>query len=78
MGLDDLGKKVSDVADKAQDFARDNADKIQDALHSEQAEAISDKVLDGAADLGNKVTGGKYADKVDEVRDNLDGKIGNE
>lgn len=71
MGLDDLGKKAGNLA-------KDNADKIQDALKSEQAEGISDKLLGGAADLANKVSGGKYADKVEEVRGNLDGKIGNE
>ena len=31
-----------------------------------------------AADLANKVTGGKFADNVEDVRSNLDGKIGNE
>lgn len=71
MALGDLGKK-------AENFMKDNADKVQDALKSEQAEQISDKVLDGAAGLANKVTGGKHADKVEEVRQNLDDKIGNE
>lgn len=71
MGLEDLGKQASD-------FAKQNADKVNDALKSEQAEGVSDKVLDGAADLANKLTGGKFADKVEGVRDTLDGKIGNE
>ena len=42
---------IEDLAKQAGDFAKDNADKIQEALKSEQAEGISDKVLDGAADL---------------------------
>lgn len=75
--IDDLSKKASNFADKAKRFAEEHSDKIEDALKSDQAEQISDKVLDGAADLANKVTGGKYADKVQETRDNLDGKIGN-
>jgi hypothetical protein len=78
MGIDDLSKKASDLAGKAGEFAKENADKIEEALKSEQAEQISDKILDGAAGLANKVTGGKHSDKVSELRDNLDGKIGNE
>lgn len=78
MSTEDLGKKASELAGKAGEFAKENADKIQDALGSEQAEGISDKILGGAADLANKVTGGKYADKVEDVRANLDGKLGNE
>ncbi|WP_024355958.1 Rv0909 family putative TA system antitoxin [Leucobacter chironomi] len=78
MGIEDLGKQVSQLAGKAGEFAKQNADKIEEALKSEQAEGISDKILDGAAGLANKVTGGKHSDKVTELRDNLDGKIGNE
>ena len=56
----------------------DFADSARDALKSEQAEDISDKVLDGAEDLANKVTGGKFADQVDGLRDEADKHIGNE
>lgn len=69
---------ADDLAKKAGDFLSENSDKIQDALKSEQAEGISDKLLDGAADLANKVTGGKFTDQVEDVRKNIDGKIGNE
>ena len=69
---------IEDLSKKAGDFARENQDRVQDALKSEQAEDISDRILGGAADLANKVTGNKYADKVEETRANLDGKIGNE
>ncbi|MDY7558721.1 hypothetical protein [Cryobacterium sp. 10C3] len=41
MGLDDITKK-------AQEFLGDS--KVTEALHSEQAEDISDKLLDGTAD----------------------------
>ncbi len=78
MAAEDLGKKASDLAGKVGDFAKDNGDKIQEALKSEQAEGISDKLLDGVAGLANKVTGGKYADQVEEARTNLDGKIGDQ
>lgn len=69
---------IEDLAKQAGDFVKNNADKVQDALKSEQAEDISDKALDGAADVANKVTGGKFADKVEGVRETLDKKIGNE
>jgi hypothetical protein len=69
---------IEDLAKQAGDFAKENADKVSEALKSEQAEGISDKVLDGAADLANKLTGGKFADQVQSARDAADGAIGNE
>ena len=71
MGLEDLGKKAGE-------FLSENADKIQDALHSEQAEQISDKLLDGAENLANKVTGGSHADQIADLKQQADGAIGNE
>lgn len=55
----------------------DIVNKAKDLLDSDQAEEISDKVLDGAADAANKATGGKFEDQVGGVRDIVDGKIGN-
>ena len=78
MSIEDLSKKATEVAGKVGEFAKENADKVGEALKSDQAESISDKLLDGAADLANKVTGGSHADKIAEVRENLDGKIGNQ
>ena len=69
---------IEDLAKQAGDFAKENADKVSEALKSEQAEGISDKVLDGAADLANKLTGGKFADQVQSARDAADRAIGNE
>ncbi len=71
MGLDDLAKQAGNLFEQ-------NKDKIDAALKSEQAEEISDKVLDGAAGLANKITGGKFADQVDGARDAADKAIGNE
>ena len=68
---------IEDLAKQAGDFAKDNADKIQEALKSEQAEGISDKILDGVSGFAKKVAPGA-ADKIDEVRDNVDKSIGNE
>lgn len=65
-----------DIAKGAGDFLK--GDQIQDALKSEQAEEISDNVLDGVAGFANKLTGDKFADQVDGVRDEADKHIGNE
>lgn len=67
---------LDDITKKAQEFLNDN--KVQDALKSEQAEDISDKVLDGVADVADKVTGGKFSEQIEDVRENIDKKIGNE
>lgn len=65
-----------DITKKAQQFLQDG--KVQDALKSEQAEGVSDKVLDGVADAVKKATGGKFDDKIDSARDTADKHIGNE
>jgi uncharacterized protein YaaN involved in tellurite resistance len=69
--LDDLGKQ-------AQNFIADNTDKINDALKSEQAENVSDKILDGLAEGVKKVSPDEHDAKIDGVRENLDKKIGNQ
>ncbi|MFZ4893397.1 antitoxin [Plantibacter sp. Mn2098] len=71
MGLDDL-------VNKGKALFEENKDKIDEALHSQQAEDISDKVLDGAADIANKVTGDKFSDHVENARKAADGAVGTE
>jgi hypothetical protein len=68
-GLDDITKK-------AQEFLDNNA--VKDALSSEQAENISDKLLDGVADAANKATGGKFEQQIDDARAAADDKVGND
>lgn len=67
---------LGDLTGKAKEFL--DSDAVQNALKSEQAEDISDKLLDGVADVANKVTGGKFEDQIDGARDAADGAIGNE
>ncbi|MEI5584170.1 MULTISPECIES: hypothetical protein [unclassified Agromyces] len=69
---------LDDLAKNAQDFVEQNKDKINEALDSEQAEDISDKVFDAVADAAKKVTPDEHDAKVDEVRANLDKSIGTE
>jgi hypothetical protein len=65
-----------DITKKAQEFLKDG--KVQDALKSEKAEEVSDKVLGGVADAVKKATGGKFDDKIDQARDAADKQVGNE
>lgn len=66
-GFDDITKKATDFL---------NSDKTKDALRSEKAEDISDKVLGGGAGLADRVTGGKHSDKIEDLRESADKKIG--
>jgi phage terminase small subunit len=71
MGIDDL-------INQGKDLFEQNKDKINDALKSEQAEDISDKVLDGASDFAKKVAPDQFDAQIDGVRDNIDKSVGNE
>lgn len=68
---------IDDAINKGKDLYEQNKDKLADAVKSEQAEDISDKVLDGVADFAKKVAPGA-ADKIDEIRDAADKQVGNE
>ncbi|MGB3375087.1 MAG: hypothetical protein WBA87_08115 [Microbacterium sp.] len=70
MGLDD-------IVNKGKDLYEQNKDKVDAAVHSEQAEDISDKVLDGVADFAKKLAPGA-SEKIDDIRDAADKSLGNE
>lgn len=72
-----IGDSLNDAVGKGKEFFDQNKDKLQDALKSDQAESVSDKILDGVAGLAKKVAPGA-AGKIDEVRDTVDKSIGNE
>ena len=65
-----------DITKKAQEFL--NSDQVKDALKSEQAEDVSDKLLDGVADAAKKVTGGKFDGQIEGARDAADKAVGTE
>ena len=69
---------IDDVVNKSKDFLEQHKDQIDKTLKSEQAEGVSDKVLDAAAEFVKKVAPDSVDAKVDEVRDNVDRRIGNE
>lgn len=68
---------IEDTVNKGKDLYEQNKDKIAEAVKSEQAEDISDKVLDGVADFAKKIAPGA-ADKIDEIRDQADKAVGNQ
>lgn len=70
MGLDD-------AVEQGKEFLFKNAGTIMGALKSDQAETISDTILDGAAGLAKKAAPAA-AEQIDGIRDKLDGVIGNE
>jgi hypothetical protein len=65
---------LDDIANKAKEFLE--SDSVKKALKSEQAEDISDKLLDGVADAAKKVTGGKFDEQIEGARKKADGAVG--
>ena len=89
--VDKAKDAAGDAADKVQGLRRSDAsrgrcsDKAEEAradadaaVHSEKAEHASDTVLDGAEKAANFVTGGKLDDKIGDIRDDVDAKIGDD
>ena len=68
-GFGDLGKKAQQLL---------NDPKVQDALKSEKAEGVSDRILGGVAGAVDKATGGKHSEQIDKARDAADRKLGNQ
>ncbi|MFF1879116.1 Rv0909 family putative TA system antitoxin [Leifsonia sp. NPDC058230] len=67
---------LDDITNKAKEFL--DSDTVKDALKSEQAEDVRDKLLDGVADAANKVTGGKFEEQIDGARDSADKAVGSD
>lgn len=70
-GFDDLAKQAGD-------FIEQNKDKIQEVLKSEQAEGVSDQLLDGIGEAVKKIVPDEHDGIVDDVKGNIDKSIGNE
>ncbi|WP_109210490.1 MULTISPECIES: Rv0909 family putative TA system antitoxin [Microbacterium] len=67
-----------DLVNQGKGLYEQHKDKIGEFLKSEQAEEISDKVLDGASGVAKKVVPEQHHDKIDDVRGNIDGAVGNQ
>lgn len=69
---------IDDVVNRGKQFLEQHKDQIDRSLKSEQAEGISDNVLDAAAEFVKQVAPDSVDAKVDEVRDNVDRRIGHQ
>ncbi len=69
---------IDDVVNKGKQFLEQHKEEIDRNLKSDKAEDVSDKVLDAASEFVKKVAPDSVDAKVDEVRDNVDRRIGNE
>ena len=69
---------IDDLVNKGKEFIEQNKDKVEEVLKSEEAESISDKILDGVSDAAKKVLGEEHHAKIDEVRDTIDKAVGSE
>lgn len=78
MSMDDLAAKGGELLDQGKKLYEDNKDKIDDVIHSDQAEDVSDSVLDKVADFAKGVLPEDMHGHVDGVRDSVDGAVGNE
>ena len=66
----------NDITKKAKSFLED--DKVKEALKSEKAEDVSDKLLDSVAGAAQKVTGSKFDEQIEGARKAADKKLGNQ
>lgn len=64
------------LAGKAGEFLK--SEKAQELLHSEQAERISDDLLEKGDAVASKLTGGRFDEQVDGVKASIDKQIGTE
>ena len=71
MGIDDL-------VNQGKDFLEQNKDQIDAALKSEQAEGVSDSVLDAGAEFVKKFTPDEHDATVEGARESIDKAVGNE
>jgi hypothetical protein len=69
---------IEDLVNQGKEFLDQNKDKIEETLKSDQAEDVSDNVLDAAADFVKKIAPDSIDATVDDVRNTIDSKIGNE
>jgi hypothetical protein len=58
---------LDDAKEKLTNLVNENPDKVEE---------LSDKGLDAAAGKADELTGGKYADQIQQGRDAADEKIG--
>ena len=69
---------TDDPINKAKEFLEQNKEKLDKVLHGEQAEQVTDSMINAAADFIKKLTPDEHDAKIDEVRANVDRSLGSE
>ncbi len=69
---------IEDLVNQGNEFLEENKEKIEGVLKSDKAEEISDNVLGAAAGFVKKVAPEGAAAQIDDVRNKIDGAVGNE
>ena len=75
MGIEET---VGDAVNKGKEFFEENKEKVEEALKSDKAEEISDKIIGGVSDFAKKIIPAEHHDKVDEVASKVDKSVGND
>jgi len=65
---------LDDVTKKAKELLNDS--RVKDVLNREKAEEVGEGVVNAVAGAADKITGGKFHDKIEEVREAADKKLG--
>lgn len=78
----DVASKGGDVLAKGKDAiggaVNQGKEKLNNLVHSDVTENVSDSVLNGVANVANKVTGGKFSEQIEDTKNNIDKNIGND
>ena len=69
---------IDDVVNKSKQFLEQDKEKIEQALHSDKAEHVSDSVINAAAEFIKKITPDSADAKIDDAREKVDGAVGND
>ena len=77
-GFDDITKKAQEFLKDGKVQAALKTEQVKGALKSDKAEEISDGILNSVAGAADKLTGGKFHDKIEDAKAEADKKIGNE
>jgi hypothetical protein len=69
---------IDDILNQGKKLYGENKEQVDGFLASDQAEQVSDRVFDSAADLAKKIAPDQNDATVDVFRDKADGAVGNE
>ncbi|KQQ05241.1 MULTISPECIES: antitoxin [unclassified Rathayibacter] len=67
--LGKLGRQAGDLL---------NSRKAQEVLRSEKAEGVSDQVLEKSGEIASRLTGGKYDERIEDLKRQAEKRLGNE